>query len=240
MRAFARAERPARRWYADRALIVAFTLDTAIAAVDAVTKTVLIGVVVVGPLVAAARTPPRRTAAIGGYAFLLAVYEGVPHGIFGSSDHVARCAAIGLTASLSVWVAWLRDRREAAQRHIVLLAEAGALLSASLDDVATMRDVAELVTTDLYDWCAVDLLEPDGGLRPIALAHRDGRHDALEQLQESWARAAHGRPAVAEVIRSGRARVYRAPERLLPATPDARDRDALRALGMASAMVVPM
>src|SRR6185436_725349 len=62
----------------------------------------------------------------------LALYEGIPHHIFGTGDHLVRCAAIALTGGLAVWSAWLRERREASQRQVALLAEAAPLLSASL------------------------------------------------------------------------------------------------------------
>src|SRR3954454_6279259 len=96
----------------DWVVVVALALDTAIAVIDAVTPVVLINLVVFGPLIAAVRTGPRGTALVSAYAVALAVYEGVPHGIFGTADHVARCAAITVTGALAIWGARLRERGE--------------------------------------------------------------------------------------------------------------------------------
>src|SRR3954447_19491263 len=144
MRARLTARQRIGRTPADGVLLAAFLIDTTIAVVDAYTAAVLINLVVVGPLIAATRVGPRRTALISLYAVALALYEGIPHHIFGTPDHLVRCAAIALTGGLAVWSAWLRERREATQEQAALLAEAGPLLSASLDDAATMRNIVDL------------------------------------------------------------------------------------------------
>src|SRR4051794_11620501 len=101
MRAQAR-ERQTKLPRVDWVLAAAFAIDTAIAVVDALTAIVLIGLVVVGPLIAATRAGPRRTALVSLYAVALALYEGIPHHIFGTPDHLVRCAAIALTGGLAV------------------------------------------------------------------------------------------------------------------------------------------
>src|SRR4051812_28297229 len=97
-----RAPRSLRRAVADPVVVAAILLDTAIAIVDAVTPLVLINLVVLGPLVAALRTGWRGTGIVSAYALALGVYEGIPHGIFGTSDHLARCAAIAMTGALAM------------------------------------------------------------------------------------------------------------------------------------------
>src|SRR5919199_2074420 len=189
MRASPRARRLAGR-PVDGVLIVAFLVDTAIAVIDAVTAVVLINLVVVGPLIAASRTGPRRTGVIAAYALALGIYEGIPHHILGEPDHVVRCSAIALTGGLAVWGAWLRERREAAQRHTALLAEAGALLNASLDHEAALRNIAELVVPLLGDTCAIDVVEPGGGTRCVAAK-------ALDSGDRSGAGPASARPRAA-------------------------------------------
>jgi serine phosphatase RsbU (regulator of sigma subunit)/anti-sigma regulatory factor (Ser/Thr protein kinase) len=220
-------------------LVVAFLVDTAIAAVDAVTDVVLINLVVAGPLIAASRTGPRRTALIGGYALALGIYEGIPHHILGEPDHVVRCAAIALTGGLAVWGAWLRERREAAQRHTALLAEAGALLNASLDHEATLRNIARLVVPLLADRCRIDVVEPGGATRTVA-ALDAGAGDGHRHGREPGAAATP--PGVAEVMRTGRPEVYGAVAEGLPATHrlDAEHAHALDALGVRAMAIVPM
>src|SRR5262249_9280912 len=63
-----------------------------------------------------------------------------------------------------------RKRNEAALRF---LAEASKLLAEVLDVPGTLQKVAGLAVPHVADWCAVDLLEPDGSLRRVAVAHVD-------------------------------------------------------------------
>jgi serine phosphatase RsbU (regulator of sigma subunit)/anti-sigma regulatory factor (Ser/Thr protein kinase) len=198
---------------------------------------------VIGPLVAAVRSRARGTVLVGAYAFGLAVYEGIPHGIFGTPDHMVRCAAIALTAALAVWGARLGERREATQRRVAVLAEAGALLSASLDNEATLRRVARLVVPEIADWCAVDVVEPSGAIRHIVAAHVDpAKVRSAEELRRRYPPSADDRGGVAEVVRTGRAQLHATIDKeLLAATAhDAEHLGLLRELGMTSAMLVPI
>src|SRR4051794_36984319 len=191
MRARLTARQRIGRTPADGVLLAAFVIDTTIAIVDAYTDSVLINLVVVGPLIAATRVGPRRTALISLYAVALGLYEGVPHHIFGTLDHLIRCTAIALTGGLAVWSAWLRQRSEAAQRHVALLAEAGAVLNASLDDAATTRNIANLVVRGLADCCAVHTFDRRGNVRRVAAAHGPHATQDLAEALRAWAAASH-------------------------------------------------
>ncbi len=69
-------------------------------------------------------------------------------------------------------------RAELGQR---LLAEAGRLLSSTLDLDASLQEVAELTIPALADWCAIDLPGPGGQLQLAALAHLEPDKVALAQ-----------------------------------------------------------
>jgi serine phosphatase RsbU (regulator of sigma subunit)/anti-sigma regulatory factor (Ser/Thr protein kinase) len=185
------ARRGIGRAPADGVLFAAFLIDTTIAVIDAFTAAVLINLVVVGPLIAATRVGPRRTALISLYAVALGLYEGIPHGIFGSVDHIIRCTAIALTGGLAVWSSWLRQRSETAQRHVALLAEAGAVLTASLDDAATTRNIANVVVRGLADCCAVHTFDRRGNVRNVAAAHGPHATQDLAEALRAWAAASH-------------------------------------------------
>ena len=235
MRAQARAERQKGRPRVDAVVLVAFAIDTALAVVDALTPIVLIGLVVVGPLIAATRVGPRRTGLIGLYAVALAIYEGIPHHIFGTPDHLVRCAAIALTGGLAVWSAWLRTRREATQRRVALLAEAAPQLGASLDAATTVRNIVELVVTRLADCCAVHTFDRRGGVAHVVVAAADATG---EPVAEALRRA---RPPAASAAQAGDA-AGDAVEALADALrAAARDGDDLAALGSTrSTMIVPL
>ncbi len=63
-----------------------------------------------------------------------------------------------------------RHRREVAQR---VLAEASAVLAESLDYAQALERLAALVVPALADYCVVDLVDPDGSVRDVAVAHTD-------------------------------------------------------------------
>src|SRR6185295_3935648 len=161
---------------ADVLLVIALAVDTVLAIVDAVTPIVLLNLLVFGPLVAAFRSRPRTTALVAVYALVLALLEGVAHDFFGSADHLVRCAAIAATGVVAVWGSWQRERTARAESRAALLARAGAILGASHDHEATLRDVAGLVVPAAADRIAVDVLEPDG-VRRVASATAAGSPD---------------------------------------------------------------
>lgn len=68
---------------------------------------------------------------------------------------------------------------------LAFLAEASAVLGASLDYEATLVRLAELAVPRLADWCVVHLADPSGTLRAVTTAHVDpARADQLVELQE--------------------------------------------------------
>lgn len=63
--------------------------------------------------------------------------------------------------------------RRLAEGRLALLARAGGLLAESLDYPKTLAAVTDLVVPQLADWATVELLEPDGSIRSLAVAHVD-------------------------------------------------------------------
>ncbi len=130
-------------------------------------------------------------------------------------------------------------RSEQAQRF---LADASRTLAGSLDYERTLAAVASLAVPAIADWCIVDLAGDDGHERVVA-AHTDPARRALaEEMGRRYPPRAHSRPGVAEVLRTGVAR-------LVPEVDDAMLRAAAideehlrvaRSLGIRSAMLVPM
>jgi serine phosphatase RsbU (regulator of sigma subunit) len=88
--------------------------SSAVAVADALIKggAILIGLLIVGPLLAAAGLDGWQTAAIGLYALVLALVLGVPDGIFGTTDHLLRCLAVAVGGTLCTAIAVRRTRRE--------------------------------------------------------------------------------------------------------------------------------
>src|SRR5207249_4690173 len=87
---------------------------------------------------------------------------------------LAQHAALVVAQSLALQAARAAQAEaEAARARSVFLATAGDALASSLDDEATLRQIAELVVPRLADWCTIDLVGDDGLLRRIAARHAD-------------------------------------------------------------------
>jgi PAS domain S-box-containing protein len=128
----------------------------------------------------------------------------------------------------------------AARRRLEVLAEASRLLDASLDYEATLQEVARVAVRTLADWCIVHLLEQDGTIRWLAVAHGDPAKEAVaRQLQERYP-ATEG---VARVLRTGVAEVYgaqRSDSDLAARARDAEHLRMLRELDSRAVMIVPL
>ncbi len=111
----------------------------AVAAVDLAVgeSTVLVELLLIGPVVAAFGASPSQTAIVALFALGVAIPLGLTSNDFGTSDQLTRLAAVGLVGGLAVGIARLRtDRERDAARLSVqygvarVLAEADSLESA--------------------------------------------------------------------------------------------------------------
>lgn len=75
---------------------------------------------------------------------------------------------------------WLVSRAKAkAALRFEFLAEASALLVGSLDIEGSLISVARLAATFLRGWCFICVVEPDGSLRQVEVAHAEPPFDDL-------------------------------------------------------------
>lgn len=130
------------------------------------------------------------------------------------------------------------------EQHLAFLAEAGEILSASLDYEAELERVARLAVPSLADWCVVDLLADDGALHRLAIVHRDPVLEPVaEELQRRFPVLRPDQPHKAwEVLPAGPP--WLDPEvseqRFIAQARDAEHADLLRRLGFAAEMVLPL
>ena len=163
----------------------------------------------------------------------------------GSVDQAMQTAfvtALGDACAQAAERASATARAAEATERLAFLAEASVLLSSSVDYRATLASVAGLVVPRLADWCAVQLLQ-DGVLQTVALTHVDPERIAwAERLSERYPTDMSAATGAPEVVRSGRSLLWsEVPEELLESV--ARDEEhlqAVRELGMTSALVVPL
>ncbi|HLZ09372.1 MAG TPA: ATP-binding protein, partial [Chloroflexota bacterium] len=116
-------------------------------------------------------------------------------------------------------------------------------VGASLDYHATLANLANLVVPHLADWCAVHLLEGDGSVRQVAVAHADP--DKLvwaRELQERFPSDPHASTGPPRVLRTGRSELYsEIPDAMLVASARSEEHVALlRQIGFTSALIVPI
>jgi two-component system, cell cycle sensor histidine kinase and response regulator CckA len=145
---------------------------------------------------------------------------------------------------LTALIAWLRAARrhaEAAGEQVSFLSEVSEVLASSLDFRATLSAAARLAVPRLADWCAVDILEADGRLRRLAIAHTDpAKVDAVWAMSHRYREQAED--PVPQVIRTARTQLIREiPDELLRRF--ARDQahlEGLRAFGLRSLLIVPL
>jgi PAS domain S-box-containing protein len=134
------------------------------------------------------------------------------------------------------------DQRAGAQR-LSFLAAASELLAGSLDPDATLRSLAELAIREIADWCGIDLVDEDGGLRNVATAHKDpARVQMANELRTRYPVDPDAPTGVPNVIRTGKPELYREvpDEMLVEAAVDDEHLRLIRELGLDSAMVVPL
>jgi PAS domain S-box-containing protein len=136
-----------------------------------------------------------------------------------------------------------RVEAEAAQQRLAFLAEASSTLASSLDYHLTLAAVSKLAVPRLADWCAVDVVEPDGSLRRVAVVHTDPAKVALAyELQRRYPPDPETPRGVYHVLRTGQAEFYpEISDSLLEATGlDEEQLHIIRELGLKSAITVPM
>jgi signal transduction histidine kinase len=127
--------------------------------------------------------------------------------------------------------------------HVAFLAETSRCLAQSLDYESTLRTVAGLALPALGSWCIVDIVEPDGSMRRIAIVHPDPRKQALATgLMKSWPPSRDDPLGAPCAVRTRQVEVIpHVDDEMLVAV--ARDEDnlrTLRALGIGSVAVVPL
>jgi PAS domain S-box-containing protein len=137
----------------------------------------------------------------------------------------------------------LRAAAQTAEQRSSFLDEAGRILSSTLDYQLTLARVARLAVPGLADWCTVDLLEDDGTLKRLAVAHVDPAKIAwAHEMQERYPPDPDAPTGVHNVLRTGRSELYPliTDEMIVLAAKDEEHLRILREVGLSSAMIVPL
>ncbi|MGB8651022.1 MAG: SpoIIE family protein phosphatase, partial [Mycobacteriales bacterium] len=136
-----------------------------------------------------------------------------------------------------------RRDAERAQRRLALLAEATTMLAATLDVDAALDRLSHLVVPALGDFCTIHLLDEQSALRQVTSRHVDAsKQDLLAVVEERQPGSLTDAAATASVLRGeGPVLIERLGDDYFDdKVTDPELRQAYRALGIESAMVVPL
>jgi signal transduction histidine kinase len=123
------------------------------------------------------------------------------------------------------------------------LADAVALLASSLDYNTTLTSLANLAVPRIADWCSIDMLNENGSISTLAVAHVDpAKIEFARRLQERFPPDPLGQHGVSHVIRTGESELVREIDEVLlrQAIPDEEFLAIIRELGLRSSMMVPL
>ena len=140
-----------------------------------------------------------------------------------------------------------RKRAEAetqrAQRQAEFVVRMAEVLSGSLDYEARLKDLTRLAVPSIADWAALDVLDGDGHIRRVAVAHADPTKTQLDTEIQRHHQDPTGPCNARQVIRTGKSVLVAdmTDEMIVAATngDEARAR-SMRALGFVSCMCVPL
>jgi GAF domain-containing protein len=157
-------------------------------------------------------------------------------------DRLTVLSLLASQAAISVENTRLLLEERAARERAAFLAEAGALLSESLDYEATLKRLSRLCVQSLADWCVLDLLE-GREIRRLAGACADpAKEPLLEQLRERHpARWDSPHPAASSLRNGEPVLITDLDDDLLRSQCEDEDHfDLVRAMGTRSLVVVPL
>ncbi|MDE3198710.1 MAG: GAF domain-containing protein [Acidobacteriota bacterium] len=90
-----------------------------------------------------------------------------------SADDRNLATALGNLAAAAIEISELYRAQDEERKRAMFLASAGAVLGSSLDVETTLNAIARLAVPEIADWCTIDLLDADGSLRRVSIAHSD-------------------------------------------------------------------
>jgi PAS domain S-box-containing protein len=136
-----------------------------------------------------------------------------------------------------------RAAAESEEERSRLLDEASSLLLSSLDYETTLRAVAQMMVPRFGDWCGVHIVDDDGQVRQLEVAHVDPDRLRLAlQLQERYPERPEMDQGVYGVVRTGKTQIYPeiTEEGLRAGAQDEEHFRLLLSMNLRSAILVPM
>jgi PAS domain S-box-containing protein len=172
----------------------------------------------------------------------LAFYYREPRQFTEAEKNAASLLANIAAAAVGTAELYEAQRRLAEDQRFV--AAASELLASSLEYERTLANVASLAVPEFADWCTIDMVEEDGSLSRLAVAHADPEKVRLaDELAARYPPDPDAGYGVPNVIRTKRPELFSeiTDELLREATADTPELlEILRELGLRSSMCVPL
>jgi PAS domain S-box-containing protein len=136
-----------------------------------------------------------------------------------------------------------RLEAEAEQQRLSFLAEVSTALASSLDYEQTFQRVAQLAVPYFADWCSVDLLNDDGTISRVAVAHSEPEKVQLGwELAQRFPRHLDDGYGISEVMKTGQSQIAIeiTDEQLVASVTNPEYLEILRGVGLKSCIVAPL
>ncbi|MCC5629280.1 PAS domain S-box protein [Nostoc sphaeroides CHAB 2801] len=132
--------------------------------------------------------------------------------------------------------------RKQAEERLRYIAQVSSVLSTSLDYEETLEQIAKISVPQLADWCSVDILNEDGSIRRLPIAHADPSKAELARKLQEYATDYKGASAITRVLQTGQSELISeiTDSLLVASTQNQEHLELVRQLGMKSVMIVPL
>ncbi|HEY9835318.1 MAG TPA: ATP-binding protein, partial [Vampirovibrionales bacterium] len=135
------------------------------------------------------------------------------------------------------------DDGKRSQQQERFLATASSVLANSLDYQTTLDSLAHLTVPCIADWCAIDVIEKDGTIERLAVAHIDPTKEELaKELYRRYPPKKEEKTGQPNVLRTGQSELYpHIPDAMLVQSAyDTEHLRILRELHLHSGMCIPL
>lgn len=137
----------------------------------------------------------------------------------------------------------ITDRKNT-ENNLHYLTTASTQFSTSLSLEKTLNNIASMVVPNLADWCSIELLDDDGQIQQVAVAHKDPKKVAwAKQLRDTQGPPDMSEPTgIPNVLRTGEPEHYPdiTDEMIVLMAKDEEHLRLLRGIGFSSAIIAPL
>jgi PAS domain S-box-containing protein len=134
--------------------------------------------------------------------------------------------------------------RKRIESNLKFLSGASVLLASSLDYEETLESVAKLAVPHIADWCSVEMLDEEGNVVQLTVAHKDPKKVkwALELRKSNPPIDMNEQTGLPNVLRTGKSELYPeiTEEMIVAGARNKKELELIRSLGLTSVMIVPI